>query len=225
MYNAPDPSRVRSATFYYSDAGSLRLPMPLVAARRAYREAGTLPALRPAAPELTDRDWEIAELLSDLFQLGTVGRDLARYEANATTILQRLAAQGVTLATFQGIYNAPSLNAHEVRLAIGYAIVAANPTTTLARRVLAFWGVESMEQLPPLTQSGTQMPPTGGGLQFDTSTIDMGGGAVTWDKKEKTNAWPYVAAGVGVLVVGGAIFLATRKKKRKRRGGRARRRR
>lgn len=218
MYSRPDPSRVRSATFYYSDAGStrLRLPMPLAASRRVYREAGTLPLLRPTELALTDRDWEIAELLSDLFQLGTVGRDVARYTANATTILGRLDAQGVTLDTFRRIYNAPTLNAHEVRLALGYAIVAANPATTLARRVLAFWGATNIEGLPPLTQSGPDLPP-GDGLAIDTSTVDMGGGVVPWDKPKKTPVWPFVAGGVGLLVVGGAIFLATRKKRRRRR--------
>jgi len=187
--------------------------MPLAASRRVYREAGDLPT---SAATLTERDWQIAQLMSQLFNLGDINHDFSAYSRIVPVILQRLATCGITLPAFNQIYNQTGWTPNEVRLAFAYAIVTLCPGTALAQRVLGFWGAESVESLPALRAPDAPLSTATSTFQFEPPP-DSGGGAVPWDKPKKTPVWPFVAGGVGILVVGGAIFLATRKKKKRRR--------
>jgi len=172
-------------------------------------------ALPPVA--LTDRDWQIALYLSDLFQLPNPApggaRNVTTFWQNVGRIIALLDTCGISRTAIEPIYLNLALDPSQVRLAIARIVVATCPASTLANRMRAFWGPSEGVNAPTAVALDIQMAPP---IVF----APPGPPAPSEPEPEKKKgipAWGYALGGVGILVLlGGGIFLATRKRRPRR---------
>jgi len=184
-------------------------------------EGGDLPSLRPSiapgaipAMSLTDRDWQIAAYLADLFQLPNPApngvRSPQRFWTNVQTMLGIFDSCGVASSAVQAVYMNTALDAANVRLALARLIVNRCPTSRTATRMRAFWGPG--EGVNVAVGLGVQTDL----IQFPTGGLQVPPPPPPEPEKKGFPAWGYALGGVGALVlIGGGIYFATRKRKRR----------